>query len=341
MDFTTRLTSLQFGSGEAQATDDDIIPDPSDLALPLYGRKQFSKFSLDPNRLLGTQTLGISPKNTTLIVDYRYGGGINHNVSSDSIRNISTLDIMFPMAPSTEAQNAVISSLDVKNKSNASGGSASLTLQELRSLANLSRNQQSRIVTQQDLLARLYTLPAVFGRVYRAGLRKNEENPLSTELYIASLDKNSNLTISPDSLKKNLRIYLNEFRLISDAIDILDATVINYRINFSIICTPSSNKSSVLANVISEIKRVSDLKYFQIDQPIVEADVINAIINTPGVLSMVSLEFSNVYGIVGGYTYSDFQFDMNANLYKGLIVGPYGSIFEIKNPDFDITGTAE
>ena len=341
MDFTTRLTSLQFGSGEASSTDDDIIPDPSDLALPLYGRKQFSKFSLDPNRLLKTQTLGISPTNTTVTVEYRYGGGINHNVKSNSIRNIKTLSIMFPLSPDQEIQNAVISSIDVKNKEDASGASPALNLQELRSLANLSRNQQSRIVTQQDLLARIYTLPAVFGRVYRAGLRKNDENPLSTELYVASLDADSNLTISPDSLKKNLRTYLNEFRLISDAIDILDATVINYKINFSVICTPSSNKSSVLANVISAIKKVSDLKYFQIDQPIVEADVINAIINTPGVLSMISLEFINAYGPVGNKIYSEYQFDMDANLYKGLIVGPPGSIFEIKHPDSDITGTAE
>ena len=180
---------------------------------------------------------------------------------------------MFPQSPTADVQNAVIKSFDVKNMTPASGGAAALTLEELRSLISPARNQQSRIVTQQDLLARLYTLPAVFGRVYRAGLRKNEENPLSTELYLICKDKNNNLIIAPDALKKNLRIYLNEFRLISDAIDVLDATVVNYKISFSIICTPTSNKSTVLANVISAIKDVSDLKYFNIDQPIVEADV--------------------------------------------------------------------
>ena len=339
--FTTRLTTLQFGTGDAKSTDDDIIPDPSDLALPLYGKKTFPKFSLDPNRLLRTQTLGISPVNTTIEIEYRYGGGINHNVKSDSIRNINSLEILFPRAPSTDIQNSVIKSIDLKNLSPAAGGAAALTLEELRSLIGSSRNQQNRIVTQQDLLARLYTLPSTFGRVYRAGLRKNEENPLSTELYLVCKDKDSNLSMAPDALKKNLRIYLNEFRLISDAIDILDATVINYKINFSIICTPTANKATVLANVISQLKTVSDIKYFQIDQPIVEADAINAIINTPGVLSMVSLEFSNVFGIIGENTYSDFEFDMSANYYKGLMVGTPGSIFEIKYPDSDITGTAE
>ena len=341
MDFTSRLTKIQFGSGDGDAIDDDIIPDPSDLALPLYGKKAFGRFSIDPNSLLKTQTLGITPVNTTITVEYRHGGGLGHNVSASSIRSINQLKILFPNQPSSDIQNSVIRSLDVKNKSNASGGAPALTLEELRSLIGSARNQQNRIVTQQDLLARLYTLPAVFGRVYRAGLRKNEENPLSTELYLLCRDKENKLQLAPDALKKNLRVYLNEFRLISDAIDILDASIVNYKINFSIVCTPSSNKSTVLANVISNIKEVSDIKFFQIDQPIVEADVINAIINTPGVLSMPSLEFNNAHGTIGAYTYSDIEFDMQANLYKGLIIGPAGSIFELKYPDSDITGTAE
>ena len=131
-----------------------------------------------------------------------------------------------------------------------------------------------RIVTTQDLLARVYTVPPTFGRVYRAGVRKNEENPLTTELYLICQDKDKRMIMAPDTLKKNMRIYLNEYRLISDAIDILDATVVNYAVNFSILCTPSSTKSTVLANTISAIKSVVDIKYYQIDQPLIEADII-------------------------------------------------------------------
>ena len=82
VDFTTRLSTIQFGSGDATSTDDDIIADPSDLALPLYGKKTFSTFSIDPNSLLKTRTLGISPVNTTISIEYRYGGGTSHNVCS-------------------------------------------------------------------------------------------------------------------------------------------------------------------------------------------------------------------------------------------------------------------
>ena len=68
---------------------------------------------------------------------------------------------------------------------------------------------------------------------------------------------------------------------------------------------------------------------------------INAIINSNGVLSLISLDFNNAYGVIGDKTYSDYEFDMTANLYKGLVIGPPGSIFEIKYPNSDITGTAE
>ena len=147
--------------------------------------------------------------------------------------------------------------------------------------------------------------------------------------------------MAPDALKKNLRTYLNEFRLISDAIDILDATVVNYGVYFSIVVNPSSNKNTVINSVIKNIKNVSATKYFQIDQPIVEADIINVIINTDGVLSLVDLQFNSIIGAQQDREYSDFDFDMNKNKFKGLFVGPKGSIFELRYPDDDISGTAE
>ena len=68
------------------------MPDPSDLSLPLYGkRKTLTSFTIDPNTLLNTTTLGVSPQNTTITVKYRHGGGISHNISAKSIRTIKTL----------------------------------------------------------------------------------------------------------------------------------------------------------------------------------------------------------------------------------------------------------
>ncbi len=341
MDISSRLTTIEFGSGDATSLDDDILPDPSELALPLYGKRTLSRFSIDPSSLLQTKTLGTAPRNTTLTVTYRYGGGLNHNVASNSIRTIQSLVIDFPRNPTLAVSNAVITSLDVRNNEEARGGASAMSLEDLRAQIFAARNQQSRIVTQEDLISRIYTLPSNFGRVFRASVAKSTDNPLASRLYLVAKNSAGELTHTSDTLKKNLSTYLNEFRLVSDAVDILDATVINYKVNFSIICTPNSNKNVVVSNVIVALRDRLDRKYYQIDQPVIEAELINTIINVSGVLSLVDLTLTNLTGNILDRTYSDFAVDMQKSKINGLYLGPQGSIFELKYPDFDIIGAAQ
>lgn len=339
-DPTTRMTKIRFGAGDAETLDDDIIPDPSELSLSLYGKKYFNRFSIDPNSLLQTQTLGISPKSTTISVRYRHGGGISHNVAAGSIRSLNILIIDFLNRPVAAVATSVRSSIEVRNLDPARGGDSAPTLEELRSKISSAKQMQSRIVSKQDLLSRIYTMPNVFGRVFRAGISDNPENPLAAQLYIISKDRFGNLALSPDALKKNLSTYLNEFRLISDAIDILDAKVCNYTINFGIVSAPGSNKSSVVQSVISRIRDVVRIENFQIDQPIVIDDIINVIINTPGVISLVSLDILPKNGVDQGRNYSDFYFNFENSTRNKIITAPKGTIFEMKYPEHDIIGTA-
>jgi hypothetical protein len=216
-----------------------------------------------------------------------------------------------------------------------------MSLEDLRSMIFAARNQQSRIVTQEDLISRIYTLPSTFGMVYRASVAKSTDNPLASRLYLIGKNSSDELTHTSDTLKKNLSTYLNDFRLVSDAVDILDATVINYKVNFSIICTPNSNKNVVVANVINALKDKLDRKYYQIDQPIIEAELINTIINVSGVLSLVNLTLTGLTGNILDRTYSDFSIDFQKSKLNGLYLGPQGSIFELKYPDSDIIGAAQ
>jgi len=81
-----------------------------------------------------------------------------------------------------------------------------------------------------------------------------------------------------------------------------------------------------------------NIKNFQIDQPLILVDVMNTIINTPGVLTLVDMTLSCRRGIIDGRVYSDVSFNVDANSVKGLVLGPPGSIFELKYPKFDIVG---
>lgn len=337
----TGSTTIRFGGGSAEGTDDDALPDPSDIALPLYGKKKaFSRFTLDPNKLLLTRTLGIAPRNTTLSVRYRSGGGLSHNVSAGAIKTVSILKTKFASTTSSSTIASVRGSVEANNENSAKGGEAAMTLNELKSAALAFRNSQSRIVTKADLVARIYTMPVNFGRVFRVGVRDNPNNPLTSVVAIISRNSSGKLIVSPDSLKENLREYLNQYRLISDAIDIVDAMVLNIGITYSVVVDSLSNKTLTIQSINSSIKKYMSLDNFQIDQPIVTADLVNIILNQQGVISLVSFDVTNLSGTVNERSYSNESFSIASHTDRGIIVPPPGSIFELKYPDDDVNGSA-
>ena len=336
----TRLTTLRFGSGNADTLDDDILPDPSELSLELYGKTSFSRFSIDPNSLLNTQTLGISPKGTTLTVTYRYGGGLSHNVVTRSIKDITSLQLEFRETPNPTDALTIRQTLSVINTSSAVGGANPPTIEDLRQLIGTARQSQGRVVTREDLLARIYTMPAQFGRVYRASIAANPVNPLSAILYIISLDKDGDLTIAPDALKKNLSTYLNEFRLISDAIDILDVQVVNFGVKYSVVVAPGVNKVQIVQNINNKLSNALQNKFFQIDQPIVIDDITNIVINADSVIALSDLRVFPRVGSVENRNYASSTFPFERSTKRGIIYGPLGSIFELKFPEHDIVGSA-
>ncbi len=338
VNLNTRATTLVFGGGSAESLDNDIVPDPSQFAIPLFGKTTFSRFSIDPKNLLNTRTLGVAPQGTTLSIQYRYGGGLLHNSAAGTIRTITKLAMKFPSQPSAALAASIRASLSIDNEDAAEGGENPPTIDELRSKVNSVRNAQSRIVTKEDLLARVYTMPSSFGRVFRASTRSNPLNPLSAQLFVISRDADGDLVPSPSSLKQNLETYLNEFRMISDAIDILDARVMNIQVLFEVAVDTLSNKNLVVQNIISKLKTFFNVENFQIDQPIRLSDVQNIIYNTQGVVSVTDLRVKSITGTTSGREYSEHSFDVASNTIKGLLVPPPGSIFNVLYPNNDILG---
>jgi hypothetical protein len=195
-------------------------------------------------------------------------------------------------------------------------------------------------VTRQDLLSRIYTLPNNFGRVFRAAVVDNPNNPLGARLFIISRNSQKQLIISPDTLKDNLSVYLNQFRLISESIDILDAPIVNIAIKYSIAVEKGYNFQSVINEVNASLKDYFKIENFQINQPILISDVSNLILNTPGSLSLIELKFVGMSGVLDQTAYSNFTYVPSENLSRGMYYPPPGGIFEVKYPDIDIVGRA-
>lgn len=337
---STGQTTLRFGSGREDVFDEDIIPDPSLHAIQLFGdRKTFSTITVDPNNFLKTSTLGISPRNTNLSITYRHGGGLSDNVAAGQISNVKVLRTSFlDSVPFSTAGN-IRDSVNVYNERSSVGGEDAPSLQDQKLAAVLGKNSQGRIVTKEDLIARVYTMPANFGRVYRAAVRDNPNNPFSAQLFIISRNSKNELILSPDTLKENLQLYLSSYRLISDSIDIVDAAIINYGVDYVITIKAGYRNDVVIQNVNSELKKFLKVENFQIDQPIIIGEIENIILNVLGVQSILSLKFSNLSGIVNSNIYSNFKFSFQRNIDRGMIFPTRGAIFEMKIPNENIKGS--
>ena len=335
----TGKTTIRFGSGDETNFDEDVIPDPSEHAIRLFGdRKNFTSITIDPNSFLDTQTLGITPRNTSLNINYRHGGGLSHNVSAGEINSVDTLITKFRTSTPASTESFVRASLSVFNRVPSSGGEDEPSIEELRNIAIFNRSSQNRIVTREDLIARVYSMPSNFGRVFRVAVSDNPRNPRAAELHVISRNSNNKLTISTDTLKQNLAKYLNHFRLTSDAVDVLDAIIINLGVRYTVTIEKGFRQEIVLASINSKVRSYFNIRNMQINKPVIIGELENIILNVPGVLSIVSFNIVGKSGFLEGNAYSNHDFDVRQNLERGFIFPPDGGIFELKYPSEDIVG---
>ena len=89
-----------------------------------------------------------------------------------------------------------------------------------------------------------------------------KNNPFAINLYILGYNSNKNLVQigTNQALKENLKTYLNEYRLLTDGVNLMDGFIINIGVDFEIRTYNGYNKREVLVRCIDEITN-----YFNID----------------------------------------------------------------------------
>jgi hypothetical protein len=162
-------------------------------------------------------------------------------------------------------------------------------------------------------------------------------NDLALNLYVLGYDANSKLTSINDATKENLKTYINHHRMLTDAINIKDAYIINIGVEFDIITLPDQNGNQVILRCIDRLKRYFDIKRWQINQPIVISNIFTELDRVDGVQTVVGVRFVNYYDTTLGY--SPNAYDIERATKDGIIFPSLDpSIFEIKYPDNDIIG---
>ena len=352
--FITRFRSdrkleIQFGPGISNDSDEEIIPNPDNVGSSLTGLQAQFDFPIDPSNFMYTKSYGLAPSNTTLTIVYTTGGGIESNVPANTLKNVVNIQYQI------DSQNLdlallrqIKASIACTNPFPAVGGKSEESIEEIRQNAMANFASQQRMVTTQDYIIRAYSMPPRFGSVSKAYVIQDQQqnpdygmkpipNPLAINLYTLGYDGNGNLIALNPAIQENLKTYIASYRILTDAINIKSAFIINIGIQFEVITQPEYNSNEVLIKCIAKIKEMFNSKIWQINQPIVISKIYNELDRVDGVQSVTSVRINNLYDTVTGY--SGNVYDIAAAT-KGGIVYPSldASIFEVKFPNNDIIG---
>ena len=353
--FVTRIkpddkVEIQFGAGISDKSDEQIIPSPDNIGLGIKdGRNDLDK-AYDPSNFLYTKAYGQVPSNTVLTVTYIIGGGLQSNVNSNSITSIGTLQQEFNANLNTGMKNFVLSTVTSNNPQPSRGGGDRDSIEDIRLNTIASFSTQKRTVTREDYIIRSLSMPPQFGAVAKAYITQDDQmmpiqyndpqripNPLALNLYTLGYDSNGHLANLNDATKTNLATYLEQYRMLTDAINIKNAFVVNFDIEFEITVFKNKNNSEVLLKVITELKDYFNIKKWQINQPIIISDVKNTIGAVKGVQTVEDVRFNNKHGLASNY--SIYKYSLDGATRNGVIYPSLDPmIFELKHPNEDIRG---
>ena len=374
-------TILRFGAGVSDNPDEEIIPNPDSVGSNLPGSPSYLTTAFDPSNFLKTKTFGLAPANTTLTIEYSYGGGVDDNANSGDIT--FKAGTTFEIAENNLSPTLVQTSKDsvaFTNPNPATGGGGGESIRDVRENALAYYQAQQRAVTKDDYIVRAYSLPAKYGNVAKVHLVQDDQlnkpteeldrkvttqdvengltikqlaarvpNPLAMNMYTLGYDSNNQLTQLSSVVKENLKTYLSQYRLVTDAINIKDAYIIDIAVDFAVLTKVGFNKNDILLRCIDRVKDYFDVTRWQIGQPIIIADIVYELSLVDGVSSVVNplvngqrsaeqIVITNKFKPSEGY--SGNAFDIPSATINGVIYTALDpSIFQVRFPDTDIKGT--
>jgi hypothetical protein len=333
-------TYLQFGFG-SEEDDDSGLADPSAVAIDLHARNAITVRSIDPSKLLGTDKFGISPYGTTLRVVYRVNDSTNVNVSAGGLDSILSPTIRFNDLTILDdaTVNFIRSSLEVTNEEPIVGQTVEILSDELKVRAKNYYASQNRAVTKQDYEAICYNMPGKFGSIKRVNIVNDPSaSNRKLALYVISENQTGHLVETNNRIKENLKSWLNQYKSINDQIEIFDAKILNFGIDFEVSVDNRYNKDEVINNAISNLADNYSMKMY-IGEALYVTDIYNILVKTVGIVDVKKLKIFNKNG--GNYSSIPFDFDKVISKDGSYYKVPRNVILELKFPNEDIKGAAK
>ena len=366
-------TTLEFGAGSDKFDDEIIIPNLNNLGKTMNSAKSLES-GIDPSNFLKSNSYGTAPANTRLTIKYYIGGGVSSNVGANTLNTIQSIKFQETteyLDPADQASvDTIKSSVQVNNPLPATGGKSAETDEEIRQNGLASFSTQHRAVTRDDYVIRAMSMPPKFGSIAKAYVSKdgildtksqtnifkdafNDEvkvspngmnivygelnNPLAINLYVLSYDKNNHLIRPNELILKNLKTYLGKYRILTDGINITNAFIINFGINFEVSVFENFNKKEILINCINELSGMFTTDKISIMQPIEMGEIELKLSKVSGVRSVLDVQVKNLTTEDGDYSENEYDIEA-ATIGKTIYPSMDPSIFELKFPEKDIVG---
>jgi len=271
--------------------------------------------------------------------------------------------------------NTIKSSLSVNNPESSSGGDDAESDEEIRQNALLNFATQNRMVTEDDFLLRAYSLPPQLGNISKVYVQSNltreiqynglingiestnnnssldlsplnpldrkkflqSNSPFTNNLYVLGYNSSKNLTTINKATLQNLITYIQNYKILTDRINIIDGYIINIGVEFKITVFKGFNKSDVLNNCITSVKDFFNIDNWSFNQPINLSQINFEILKNEGVQSVSDIRIKNLTIDDGNYSPIAYNIDIAT---KNNIVYPSKdpSVFEVKFPQSDIKG---
>ena len=160
-------TSLVFGNGllhqAASGSLSDGFFQTEQVGIIIPGETETITSDISP--ILGTamSSLGESPSNTTLTVEYRIGGGIGTNIPAGDLTTLSSI---------SRLANGNSVTPTITNLEPARGGADAQSVEEIKRKTQAHFITQKRCVTKEDYEARVLAMPAKFGNIAKVSVNR-------------------------------------------------------------------------------------------------------------------------------------------------------------------------
>lgn len=333
---------LQFGFGSEDTLNNPSYAEPNSVLLNRYGRDYETEQGFDPNKLMLSDKLGVSPSDTTLTITYRYNESDTVNVPVGRLTRVVDAILEFTDEPSlaSDVIRTIRSSVELVNEEPIVGQSTLMTTDEIRARSSSYFATQHRAVTQQDLESVSYAMPAKFGSIARAAAYKDSNSfKRNINLFVLASDINGKLELATGILKENLKNWLNRYKMMHDTIDILDGIVVNYGVEFTILVDKIYDKQQVLADAKTKLaQHFARPGYFG---QMISISEVYSVLNKQ-VRGVIDSKKVKIVPRVDGY-YSSNSFDFNSALSPDgtYLIVPKNVCMELKYSDLDLVGVVE